>query len=201
MSKFLTQKPLILASASKSRINLLASLGIDFDAIPASCDEEAIKQEFNKESMLLLANTLASYKALEVSKRYPEQMVIGADQLCIIGNSYLDKPLNHSHAVAQLRLLSGKTHQLISAYCLAKAGQIIKQDHDVATLTMRELSDATIDSYLTLDKPYQSCGSYHFEGLAKWLFTNVHGSDSTILGLPLIPLIQTLLEHQVIKLS
>ncbi|KTC77099.1 Maf family protein [Legionella brunensis] len=201
MSKFFTQAPIILGSASKSRIALLNSLSLDFEVVPAACDEETIKQNLRTKPMLELANALARCKALEVSHRYPSHFVIAADQLCIIDDKYLDKPLNHNTATAHLRLLSGKTHQQMSAYCIAKEGNIIWQDHDIATLTMRNLNDSTIEAYLKQDKPYQSCGAYHFEGLGKWLFSNVKGSESTILGLPLLPLVQALINLGAISLS
>ncbi|KTD08498.1 Maf family protein [Legionella jamestowniensis] len=201
MSKFLTQNPLILASSSKIRIQLLRSLSLDFEVVPARCDEEAIKKELKTASMLELASALARCKALEVSNRYPKHFVIAADQLCIIDDKYLDKPLNHTVAMTHLRLLSGKTHQQISAYCIAKAGKLLWQDHDSASLTMRELSDKTIDAYLTQDQPYQSCGAYHFEESAKWLFTEIKGSDSTILGLPLMPLAKALISLQAVIMT
>ncbi|CEK09735.1 Maf family protein [Legionella hackeliae] len=199
MSKFLTQQPIILASASKIRIQLLTSLGINFEVIPAACDEEGIKKVLRTASMLELANTLARCKALEVSNRYPDHFVIAADQLCIIDETYLDKPLTHAVAVTHLRLLQGKIHQQLSAYCIAKAGQLILQNHDVAKLTMRKLSDSTIEAYLKQDKPYQSCGAYHFEGQGKWLFDDINGCESTILGLPLVPLTQALISLEVVR--
>ncbi|MDI9817922.1 MULTISPECIES: nucleoside triphosphate pyrophosphatase [unclassified Legionella] len=193
MSDFIEQQPLILASASQSRISLLRSLGLQFDIIPAACDEDKIKQHFKAASMLQLASTLARCKALDVSNRYPQHFVIAADQLCVIEDKYLDKPLIHATATMHLRLLSGKTHQQISAYCIAREGHILWQDHDIAILTMKHLSDETIESYLRLEQPYQSCGAYHYEKQAKWLFKEVQGSDSTILGLPLVPLTEALI--------
>ena len=201
MSDFPSQQKLILASASFSRFKLLDSLGLDFKVIPANCDEESIKADFgSSDSFIELATRLASCKALEVSQRHPEAFVIGADQFCVIGDQYLDKPLTQATASQHLHLLSGKTHQQISACCIAKAGSILWQDYDIAQLTMRQLSDDHIDSYLRLDSPYNSCGAYHYEGRAKWLFEKVEGSDSTILGLPLLLLTQALIELKAIAL-
>ncbi|WED43476.1 Maf family protein [Legionella cardiaca] len=202
MSKFLTQHPLILASASPIRINLLASLGLKFEIVPANCNEDAIKKNLSPlSSMLALASTLARSKALDVSNRFPSHFVIAADQLCIIGNKYLDKPLTHETAMMHLRLLSGKTHQQLSAYCIAKEGHILWENHDIATLTMRELNDSTIDAYLKQEQPYHSCGAYHFEGLGKWLFTEIQGSESTIQGLPLFPLAQALVKVAAVSMA
>lgn len=200
MSRFISQQPLILASASKSRMMLLSSLGLTFEVIPANCDESLIKKNFPISGSLLdMASLIACSKALEVSQHYPDPFVIAADQLCVIGDKYLDKPLTHTTAFSHLRLLSGKTHQQIAALCIAKGGQIVWQHHDIATLTMQELSEETIEAYLQTVKPYQSCGAYHYEGLAKWLFKEVQGSDSTIQGLPLLPLAQALIELKAIN--
>lgn len=200
MSKFLQQKPLILASASVIRNKLLRSLGLEFTVIPANCDEGMIKQRFQTSNWLEMAFLLASTKALLVSQSFPDHFIIAADQLCVLGNNYFDKPLNHATAVKHLQQLSGKTHQQIATTCIAKAGNIIWQHHDQANLTLRELSIDTINTYLQLTKPYQSCGAYQFEGEAKWLFKEVEGQESTILGLPLLPLSQALLDLKIVSL-
>ncbi|KTD48553.1 Maf-like protein [Legionella rubrilucens] len=198
MSELLTQQPLILASSSMSRQQLLQSLGLQFAVIPSHCNEEQIKKLSSQSSHSELAATLAASKALMVSEDHPEHFVIGADQLCVLKDKSFDKPENHETAVTQLRRLRGKTHQQISACCLAKEGQIVWAAQDIAFLTMRNLSDRTIEAYLLSDQPYQSCGAYHYEGLGKWLFSDVRGSDSTIMGLPLQPLIEALLQHRII---
>ncbi|KTD25652.1 MULTISPECIES: Maf family protein [Legionella] len=201
MSDFIHQQhPLILASASKARFELLSSLNLRFEVIPSNCDEEKIKQCFNSGTFLEMALLLASTKALELSQLYPQHFVIAADQLCVIDDQYLDKPLTHANAVNQLRLLSGKSHRQIATTCIAKRGSVVWNHSDVATLTMHELSDKTIEAYLRLAKPYQSCGAYHYEGAAKWLFKDVQGSDSTILGLPLLPLTQAFIHLEIVKM-
>ncbi len=200
MSDFIKQQPIILASASLVRQKLLHSLGLDFEVIPANCDEEDIKQNFNASDELPdLAAQIASCKALALSQHYPDHFVIAGDQLCVIGDQYLNKPITHASAAQQLRLLSGKTHQQIAATCIAKSGLVIWQNQDIATLTMHELSDKTITAYLHLARPYQSCGAYNYEGSAKWLFKEVHGSESTILGLPLLPLTQALIDLEIVS--
>lgn len=193
MSNFLNQQPIILASASLARQKLLYSVGLNFEIIPADVDEEAIKQQFDRHyPFTTLARILAAAKALTVSKHYPESFVIAADQLCVIGDEYLDKPGNHEIATLHLQKLRGKTHQQIAACCIAKDETIIWETQETASLTMNNLSDNMIDAYLKCDKPYQSCGAYNYEGRAKWLFERVEGSDCTVLGLPLLPLTQAL---------
>lgn len=198
MSRFIHQKPLILASGSKIRYQLLHSLGLDFLTIPADCNEDQIKQSFTGTDLIKLGFLLAETKALAVSQHYPDHYVIAADQLCIIGNQLLDKPLTHQIAIEHLTLLSGKQHQQIACVCIAKANQILWKHHDIANLVLHQLSRNTIESYLNSEKPYYSCGAYQFETQGKWLFKEVYGSEDTILGLPLLPLSKALLELNIV---
>ncbi|STX50569.1 septum formation protein [Legionella busanensis] len=192
MSNFLIQKPLILASGSKIRKQLLKSLGLEFKVIPSNSDEALLKNQLAYSTPIELARALAADKALIVSRKYPDSYVIAADQICVMDNCYFDKPENHEVATSHLRQLRGKTHQQIAAFCIAKAGKLLFEGQDIALLSMKLISDQTIETYLQADKPYQSCGAYNYESRAKWLFTNVEGQDSTIQGLPLLPLVQAL---------
>lgn len=199
MSRFLQHKPLILASGSSIRLKLLNTLGLDFLVIPSNCDEEEIKRIHKSDSILDLGFALASCKALDVSRRYPDHYVIAADQLCVIGKKILDKPLNHQTAIEHLRLLNGKKHQQIVCLCIAKGNRILWQHHDQANLTLHYLSEKNIEAYLQSEKPYHSCGAYQYETQGKWLFKEVNGSEDTILGLPLIPLANALLSLGVVN--
>lgn len=193
MYKFLQQQPIILASASTIRYKLLKSLGLDFLVIPSNCNEEEIKTAHNSEELIELGITLAKFKALDVSQRYPDHYIIAADQLCIADNEVFNKPLNHQTAIGHLRKLSGKQHQQIACLCIAKERKVLWQHYDIATLTLHNLGEETIEAYLQADKPYQSCGAYQYEALGKWLFKEVQGNEDTILGLPLLPLVNALI--------
>lgn len=196
MSKFIDQKAIILASGSTIRSKLMSSLGLEFSVIPSDCDEDAIKNIYNSSNVdvVELGYALAKAKALDVSKRFPDHFVIAADQLCVIGQTILDKPMNHQTAIEHLRLLSGKKHQQIACLCIAKNNNILWQHHEIAELELHQLNDQTIESYLLSEKPYYSCGAYHFESQGKWLFKEVKGNEETILGLPLMPLVHALLD-------
>lgn len=200
MSSFIQQQPLILASGSTIRLKLLQSLGLDFLVIPSHCDEDAIKKAHASESILELGYTLASAKALEVSTRYPDHYVIAADQLCVIGKQVLDKPLNHATALEHLSLLRGQEHQQIACLCIAKGKTLLWQYHDIANVTLHDLSDESIDAYLRDEKPYHSCGAYQFETKGKWLFNKMDGKEDTILGLPLVPLANALLSLGIVRI-
>ncbi|CAM4480808.1 MAG: 7-methyl-GTP pyrophosphatase [Legionella sp.] len=200
MSNFLQQQPIILASGSGIRRKLLQSLGLKFTVIPSDCDEEVLKESLDNQNMLELGYTLAAHKALNVSQHYPEHFIIAADQLCLLGETLLNKPLNHQTAIEQLSILSGQTHQQISCLCIAKNNKILWQHHEIADLTVHQLSKKTIEAYLLSEKPYHSCGSYHYENQGKWLFQEVKGNEDTILGLPLFPLTQALRKLGAVRL-
>lgn len=201
MPNFLQQKrPLILASGSLIRQKLLLSLGLEFLVIPSHCDEDLIKKEHNSTDFLSLGLKLAQQKALEVSLKYPEYIIIAADQLCVIDNILLDKPLDHQTAVNHLRTLCGKTHQQIACLCIAHNQQIVWQHHDIAELTVHDLSEDTIERYLQEERPYHSCGAYHYESSGKWLFKEIKGTEDTILGLPLRPLMNALINLKAIAI-
>ncbi|HHF7366755.1 TPA: nucleoside triphosphate pyrophosphatase [Legionella bozemanae] len=194
MSNFLQQKPIILASSSSIRLKLLQSLGIEFSVIPSHCDEDAIKASFKSKNALELGYALAASKALEVSQHHPEHFIIAADQLCLFGQTLLNKPLNHHTAMEHLRLLNGKEHLQIACLCIAKNNELLWQHHETAYLTLHQLSEKTIEAYLDSEKPYHSCGGYQYESLGKWLFKEVQGNEDTILGLPLLPLSSALMK-------
>ena len=194
MSELFQQQPLILASGSPIRFKLLQSLGLQFSVIPSHCDEAALKKEHYSKAPLDLGFILAANKALEVSQRYPDHFVIGADQLCVIDKRILDKPLNHQTATEHLNLLKDKVHQQIACVCIAHQNKVTWQFHDVAKLSMRNLRSNEIEAYLQSEKPYQSCGAYQYETQGKWLFKEIHGNQDTILGLPLLPLANALVD-------
>jgi septum formation protein len=193
MSSFLQQHPIILASGSSIRAKLLNSLGLNFFVVPSNCDEDKIKAQHGHEDKIRLGMTLARHKAMEVSERYPEHYIIAADQLCVVNDTLLDKPLNHATAVNHLNLLSGKEHLQIACLCIVKQNTLLWEHSESATVTLHDLNHNTIERYLQEEQPYQSCGAYQFETLGKWLFKTVRGNEDTILGLPLVPLANALL--------
>lgn len=199
MSDLLQQASIILASGSSIRAKLISTLGLDYQVIVSNCDETAIKQEQAGKNPLELGYLLAQCKALEVSQRNPQSFVIAADQLCVINQQILDKPLNHDTAVRHLKMLRGTSHQQIACLCIAKDNKVLWQHHETAQLTVRQLSDQSIERYLALEKPYHSCGAYQFETLGKWLFEQVEGNEDTILGLPLLPLITALIDLKAVE--
>lgn len=179
-------KKIILASASKYRKELLGRLGIEFECIPADIDEDSYKQTI--EDPVELAKTLAFEKAKVVFEAHPDAIVIGSDQLGFIEGQVLGKTGGFEKSVEQLKLLRGKEHKLITAYCVIDSVKKILK-HNETRLKMKNLNDLQIKNYLSQDNPFDCAGSYKLELMGISLFDRIETSDHTaIIGLPLIEL-------------
>jgi septum formation protein len=187
-------KPLILASQSAARQALLTSAGIAFEAIPAELDERAIQLASALSAPGEIAALLARDKALFVSAKHPDRLIVGADQTLILGERLFSKPGGRAQAAAQLRALAGQVHELHSAAAVARDGEIVFENVSIARMTMRSLDDAAISAYLDAagENVATSVGAYQLEGLGVHLFEHIEGDHFTILGLPLLPLLKFL---------
>lgn len=190
---------LILASASPARAAILARAGVVARIQAARIDETEIKTALRGEGAKpnQVAETLAELKARRVSQRAVGSLVIGADQLLVCDDAWFDKPANRAQAVADLRALRGKTHSLFTAVCVLRDGARLWGHNTSARLTMRPLSDEFIHAYLEAAgaEALASVGAYQLEGLGAQLFARVEGDYFTILGLPLLPLLDFLRGH------
>jgi septum formation protein len=189
--------PLILASSSKIRAQVLEAAGLAFIVEPPGLDENAMRQAVSGEELLQpqdVAEVLARAKAEAVSDLAHGAFVIGADQVLALGDEIYSKPDSMESARRQLLALSGKTHHLHSAVAVAKDGEILFAHTDEASLTMRKLSPQFIGRYLAAvgDEALASVGAYQLEGLGIQLFEKIDGDYFTILGLPLLPLLDAL---------
>lgn len=193
---------LILASASASRAAMLKGAGLDVEIVPAAVDEDAAKQSLRAEGATApqLADSLAELKARRISDQYPDAFVIGADQVLVADDTWFDKPADRAEARDSLRKLAGRSHQLVSAAVVLREGQRLWGKADHATLLMRPLSEEFIDRYLEAagDSVLGSVGCYQLEGLGAQLFARIDGDYFTILGLPLLPLLDFLRGHDFI---
>ena len=200
MSEFIEQQHLVLASGSVNRAKLLKDAGLTFDIIPSGVDEEAIKVKHDGNNFSALALELAEAKARQVSTLKPESIIIAADQLCVYQQQIFDKPLSIERAIEQLNTLQNSEHELISAVCLFKAGKAIWSYAEKTSLKMRQLTNKQIQHYIELERPLQSCGSYHFEGRGQWLFEDVSSDVSTIVGIPMLALMNQLIALKLVKI-
>jgi septum formation protein len=196
------EQPLILASQSGARKMLLKNAGILFDAIPADIDERGIQQKSGLTAPGDIATLLAERKAAFVSTRHPGRYVVGADQTLALGTRLFSKPAGRPEAAAQLRALAGQSHELHSAIAVVCDGATLFTDVSVARMTMRALDDAAIDAYLDAagEAVTGSVGAYQLEGLGVHLFDRIEGDHFTILGLPLLPLLDCLRNEQMIAI-
>ena len=198
---FTLKKQLILGSGSKIRQKLLASVDLNFTVEKSTLDESTLKSKHEGLTAEALSLVLAKEKALAISDKYPQHIVIACDQVCCCENKIFDKPGVEARCIEQLQQLAGKTHQLYSAICLASDRQIVWTHIATATLTMRQLSDTEIRQYVAKDKPFHSCGSYYFESLGRHLFREIRGEQDTVLGLPLIPLLNALYDYGFLQVA
>lgn len=177
-------RPLILASTSRYRRELLSRLGLVFDAVPPEVDETPAPGE----SPRPLAERLALAKAREVARRHPEALVIGADQVADLHGEPLGKPGNHERATAQLQRMSGQTvifQTALTVCCLATGFE--QSDLAPVRVRFRPLDAGEIERYLRAEQPYDCAGSAKSEGLGIALLDAIDSDDPTALvGLPLI---------------
>ena len=191
-------KQIILASASKIRAQLLQNAGVEIDIMPAEVDEDAVKRVLSSQSPQArggdLAEILAEAKAIEVSRKNPGHLVIGADQTLQCGDILFDKARDMKDARKKLLALRGNTHTLYSAIACARQGAVVWRYTDAAYLTMRDFSPEFRGKYLALPGGgvLGSVGAYKLEAQGMQLFEKITGDYFTILGLPLLPLLEFL---------
>jgi septum formation protein len=188
---------LVLASKSASRRAMLTAAGVPYEAVWANVDEESAKAAMRADGVAPrdLADRLAELKALRVSHRDPEALVLGSDSVVALEDgSMLDKPADRAEAAEHLRRMSGKRHELISAAVMAVDGRPVWRVVDRAKMFVRTLSDDFIERYLDVEWPEISgcVGCYRIEGPGAQLFSRIEGSQFTVLGLPLLPVLDYL---------
>ena len=186
---------IILASGSASRKALLAGAGVLAETVKPLIDEESAKAAMRAEGVSIRdqAMALAELKALKVSSQRPG-LVIGGDQMLALGERAFDKPADLADARRHLEALSGQSHRLETAIVIAQDGAIVWKHLARPKLTMRALSEDFISSYLerTGEDVLSTVGGYKLEGLGSQLFTAIEGDYFSILGLPLLPLLDYL---------
>ncbi len=191
MSLWLLPEPLVVASKSTVRRALLQAAGIPVEVRPADIDERAIEGRLPSARPGEVAALLARAKASEVAIRMPGRLVVGADQTLALGTQRFSKPAGRVAARAQLQALRGRAHELHSAVAVMRDGVMLYDCVAVARLTMRAFSDGFLDRYLDAagDAVTASVGAYQLERTGIHLFVEIDGDHFTILGLPLLPLL------------
>lgn len=191
-----TMPGIILASGSATRLAMLRAAGLTVVAEAPGVDEATVKASLRADGAGPgdVAETLAEMKALRVSHRHEGAHVVAADQMLVCSDVWFDKPPDSDHLRAQLTALRGKTHSLISSAVIAVNGSRIWHHTDVAEMTMRNFSDGFIDTYIEAmgDAALESVGGYQIEGRGIQLFERIEGGHFTILGMPLLPVLDFL---------
>ncbi len=184
-----TTPRIVLASTSKYRRELLARLGLPFEVASPHVDETALPGEAPPDTALRLAEA----KARTVAARFPEAIVIGSDQVAVLGNLPLGKPGNHANALRQLQAMRGKEVAFHTALCVCDAGGGAQTRIVPFYVRFRDYSDAEIERYLQREQPYDCAGSARCEGLGIVLIAQMRGDDpNALIGLPLIALTEML---------
>jgi nucleoside triphosphate pyrophosphatase len=196
--------PLVLASMSESRRALLSAAGLDAEFLAPEVDERALEDRYLAVvgSLESVSSELARAKALAVSARRPDAYCIGADQTLTLEGRILHKSRDLAEAAKTLASLSGKTHRLTSAFCVARGGRALVVHRDHADLLMRALDPAEISRYLERAGPgvLASVGVYQGEGLGIHLFERIEGDHSVVLGLPMLDLLAWMRRENLISL-
>ena len=179
---------LILASASPRRAELLRAAGIDFDVRPAEVDEAILSGEAPSEYV----SRLAEAKARVVHERGSERTVLAADTAVVVEEEILGKPIDEADAKRMLRLIAGRTHEVLTAVSLFHPGQIVDTRVDITAVEFAALSEADISWYVSSGEPMDKAGAYAVQGLASRFVTRIEGSYSNVVGLPIALVYQML---------
>jgi septum formation protein len=196
MNKFLSPHPLILASRSPRRRYLLEQAGLTFSVIPSALDESSVPVSPPENHVRMLAKA----KAVEVAELYPQSWVIGADTLVLTGDAVLGKPDTAVQARQMLEALSGKTHRVLTGYCICckAAGRSFSETVETKVL-FKTLSESEIDWYINTSEPYDKAGGYAVQGLGTFLVKRIEGSYTNVVGLPVCEVIEYLLREGIVK--
>ena len=180
---------LILASKSKVRKEILDKYNIIVKIQPSTIDEDPIKQSLIKQkaSPEIISKNLAEIKAIRVSQKNSDMLVLGADSVIDLDGELISKPENREEAFNILKKLNGRKHNLVSSVCISKNGSMIWNYTEKATLTMKNFSDEDLKNYLSKisDTSLYSYNVYQIEGEGKNLFMKIEGDKDTIMGLPI----------------
>lgn len=196
MNQTAANHSLILASKSPRRRDLLNQAGLTFTVIPSTVDERAVAVASPEELVRLLAEA----KAGEVAQRFPESWVIGADTAVLIENTILGKPRTQSEARHMLEALSGKTHKVLTGYCICCKDAKRSFSRTVETKVLfKPLTDREMDWYVSTREPFDKAGGYAAQGLGTFLIQRVEGSYTSVVGLPVCEVVDYLVKQGVVQ--
>lgn len=197
----LQNEPIILASKSASRRAMLDAVGLQYEAIPAEIDERAVEEELLGAAPAEVAEALAVAKAAAIAAKHSERLILGSDSLVVCNGERFDKPKSREDAAVHLRFFSGKAIELYSGAALLRGQGCEWSGSALAKLHVRELSDAFIEDYLEAEWPEVGycVGVFRIEALGPHLFHAIEGDQFTVLGMPLLLVLEALREAGVLE--
>ena len=188
--------PLVLASASPRRQELLRFAGLKFKTIPAHVDENYSEGETPQQHV----RRLAQEKALLIARKYPRAWVLGADTIVVIDGLILGKPKNKTQAKEMLKKLSGREHKVFTGFTIAHVASKIKQTKVIQSVVkFKMISAAELEGYIACDEPYDKAGGYAVQGRGAYLIQAIRGSYTNVIGLPLCEVLETLKKLEAIS--
>lgn len=186
---------IILASSSPRRRYLLSRAGLAFRVVPSAVDEEALAAD-DPEAYV---RALAEAKADEVAQRFPQSWVIGADTIVVVDGRILGKPRSEAEAKRMLASLSGRTHRVLTGWCVRNASRDFRFLDVAATeVLFKTLSPEEIDWYVGTGEPFDKAGAYAIQGIGTFLVRRIHGSYTNVVGLPVCEVLELLIRERVI---
>ena len=198
MKKAVNNSRLILASKSPRRRYLLEQAGLVFSVIPSNLDENSIPLSSPKSYV----RRLAEAKAKNVSVRYTDSWVIGADTMVFIDDTMLGKPGSQSEARKMLRRLSGRSHQVLTGYCICcQTADRLFSETVVTEVFVKELTELQIDWYINSGEPFDKAGAYAIQGIGTFLVKHIRGSYTNVVGLPVCEVVDFLINAGVVELG
>jgi len=193
-----TGPKIILASQSPRRRYLLEQAGIEFSVIPSRFDESSLELS----SPDVYVRQLAESKARDISEQYPDSWVIGADTIVFIDGTILGKPGSESEARTMLKSLSGKTHQVLTGYCICchRVGRLFS-DATKTDVRFKKLTEREINWYIKSGEPFGKAGAYAIQGIGTFLVRRINGSYTNVVGLPVCEVAEFLINEKIIELT
>ncbi|HEY3414637.1 MAG TPA: Maf family protein [Armatimonadota bacterium] len=189
----MTPLPLILASASPRRFELMRQIGLDFEVRVSLIEEDITPPEHHPETY---ARTLAEHKAVDIGRGISDGIVIGADTIVVLDEQILNKPADEADALRMLSMLQGRTHQVITGLAVLEVrnGQTVRNvvEHVATDVTMREASEDELRAYVATGEPLDKAGAYAIQGRGSVFIEGIVGDYFNVVGLPLFTLAKIL---------
>jgi septum formation protein len=189
---------LILASKSPRRSNLLKQAGLTFSIIPSDFDESSVTLSDPESYVRIVAKS----KTVDISKKHPDSWVLGADTIVLIDDCILGKPRSKDEARSMLKQLSGKTHQVITGYCLCcQTKNYFISETARTDVRFKTLRNEEIEWYIQTGEPFDKAGAYAIQGMGAFLVKSINGSYTNVVGLPVCEVIEFLIKEGIMELN